>query len=175
LHDQFDDAHALASKLSHLFTKTHPAAMIALAQSLHPGTEPKEALNLMRTTVGHVEGCINLYTRQYEAIVQAEEERLKPLLSQVVKRVFAIPAEIKRIRYTKTQAGYDVEERRKKLVDAKVPKADIDRIVLPPDTAKMDADIHRLRTEQDALELFIATKDESYLPDGFILVEPLKS
>ena len=145
--------------------------VIALAQSRYPDAEPDQAVALLLRDVTQFSDAIEQHKTQFKAISDAEKARLAPAMSLAARRVFDISATVKLLQHRQERSADDIERRRKTLADARVPLADIDRLAPVEDaaaTAAMAAEIQALQDEQAALEGFIATGNESLLPEGFL-------
>lgn len=157
--------------LQELLYVIQPSSIIALAQDRHPESNPGEAVALLLGEIDLFAAAVKKYQSQFGAVADAEKARQAPTVSRATSRMFAVMKEIELAQHRKTNSAGEVVQRRKKLEDMKVPQADIERLAPAFDASMAEAEIQVLKVELAALEGFIATRDESLLPGGFVLAE----
>lgn len=167
-------AQSVINALHDLARAASPLTVIGLAQSLHPETTSIEAVNLLLIDVEQAVAATKRNADEFKFVEIAERARLAPAKSTASRRIFDIQHRLNAIASATASLKNSTEKRREELLLAKVSPADIDKLEPLFDPAAGAAETAILKTELTALEAFLASSDESQLPDGFEVSELLK-
>jgi len=152
-----------------------PQAIAQVAAQHYPGVPLQMAIAKLEIEITQARTEFAAYAAQCKEVHDAERERLAPVRGSAVRRTFAIHEQLEQIGREIAHAQSETESRRKKMSEAKMTQAEIDNLApAVADTSVLLAERERLTVELNSLNAFISTNDESLLPDGFELTEPLK-
>ena len=171
-------ARQVINVLHDLVQAVAPLSIITIAQGLHPGKSASEALDLMRVDAERALAAVKLHDGQFKAVSDAERDRLAPIRNCAARQAFNIRHQLGCIRGTFHCLDVRFEERRKKLEEAGIEPAEIERLVpqlSPEQAAELDAQVASLNAELASLEAFLKTSDERLLPAGFVVTEQLRN
>jgi hypothetical protein len=125
--------------------------LLALARQRFPGESDREAVEKLAIEIRAALNTLAEHGASVRALAQAEKERQAPLIAEAGRRDFEFQRKIEGIdRKLHFLAG---EEQDDKSREAR-------RI-------KLVAERNVLKAEQESLGLFLRTRDESLLPEGF--------
>ncbi len=162
------DIERFARRLNH-------GTIAALAAHHAPGVSLPDALRQMADAINSATMDLARFQVATAANLKADSDRLAPLVSEASRRVFAGVKRIEMIDAQVRTAEQRSEAKRKNLVDAGIKGADLER--LATDTTEIDAlqaERAALAGEQETMEQFLRTRDESLLPADFAVNEPLR-
>jgi len=151
-----------------------PQAVATLARQRFPGQPLAMAIASLEVEVAQAHAELVGHTELARAAQDAERERLAPVRSSAVRRAFAAQERLEQINREIPRVGSAAEARRSKLEEAGLSQNEIDCLAPAPDTASLLAEREELTIELGSLNAFIATGDESYLPEGFTVTDPVK-
>lgn len=147
--------------------KLHPAALLAYALKRAPdGASGGEAMLWLSTELDYELGVLDGFHAEVEAALAAERARLAPLVDAAGRRHMALVARISQIDSI-IAVRRRPDDKRERLLKAGISSEEVDRIAAPRDCSGLQAEREDLCAENDAIVLFIKTKNERHLPTGF--------
>ncbi len=132
----------------------------------------------MRVDAERALAAVKLHDGQFKAVSNAERDRMAPIRNCAARQAFNIRHQLGAIQGAFQCLDVRFEERRKKLEEAGIESAEIERLVprlSPEQAAEHDAQVESLNAELASLEAFLKTSDERLLPAGFVVTEPHRS
>lgn len=152
--------------LRSLAKEATPSSIAVVADTLFPAAKGVDAIEIMLDHMLLAINTVRAFETERKAADEAERDRLKPIVSSATHRLFAVLAEAKGVAATRASAVQQYALKVKNFAAAGLTPEQIAQVEPAPDVAAMQARESALRAEADALERFIASKDETMLPIG---------
>ncbi|MFT3847902.1 MAG: hypothetical protein QM739_04270 [Propionivibrio sp.] len=164
----------LRDDLAYGIRKLAPESLLALARQYHPEAETDyqaaamlglEAMDVLRALAQHGEDVSHLS--------KAEADRLAPMVAEAARRALAIPMKLDGLNNEFRSIDAGLNERRENLIKAGVRADEIERLIAngaedrEARRAELNSKRQALLSEFEALDMFMQTRDEKHLPEGF--------
>jgi hypothetical protein len=167
-------ATAIKADLLRAIQQAHPFTIAAVARQFFPAEGDFQSVSklgleiaaTMRELAAHGEDC--------QTVDAAEKDRLSATMSAAIRRHLDIAGRMPQLAEQLRRHETDTSQRRQKLVAAGVSGADLERLSTDETLANLLAEQKALQVENEALERFLATSEESHLPAGFAIPEAVK-
>lgn len=157
-----------------------PEAMLAVAMQLFPGEDAHSAILKLHAEVDHVLRALAQFGEDVNSLVEAESERLAPMIAAAARRALQIPPKLEGIGRSLRFMDAATAEREANLRKAGVNNEDLQRLIADgaeereTHRSELNAQREALLAEQEALDMFLQTGDEQDLPEGFTVTAPLR-
>jgi len=161
------EVEALRSDIVGRVTRLQPASIVALAMSRHPEQSAEQALEIFCGEVATFLCALELCSDESQAALEAERDRLAPIVAAAAHRGLDIAARISNI-----DARIDANQRRnvekrERLRKAGLTGDELESVASPTDNSELLSERAAMAAENEALQEFLRTRDEQNLPDGF--------
>ena len=168
----------LRDDISYGIRKLAPESLLALARQYHPEAETDyqaaamlglEAMDALRALAQHGEDVAHLS--------KAETERLAPVVGEAARRALGIPMRLEGLNRSLSLIDSGINQRRDNLIKAGVKPDEIEALVASGEEerearrAELNSKRQALLNEFQALDMFLQTRDEKHLPEGFNLAD----
>lgn len=130
--------------------------------------------------VDHVLRALAEFGEDVNSLAEAERERLAPMIAEAARRALEIPSKLEGIGRNMKFMDASTDERRNSLLAAGVRPHEADRLIADDkeDRETRRAELNALReallAEQASLDMFLQTRNEQDLPEGFTVTAPLR-
>ena len=155
-----------------------PEAMLAVAMQQFPGEDAHSAILKLHAEVDHVLRALAQFGEDVTSLAEAESEHLEPVIAEAARRALAIPAKLEGIARNLKFMDASTDERRNNLLTAGVKPHEADRLIADDKEdrearrAELNAQREALLGEQAGLDMFMQTRNEQDLPEGFTVTVP---
>lgn len=155
-----------------------PEAMLAVAMQQFPGEDAHSAILKLHAEVDHALIALARFGEDVTSLAEAENERLAPMIAEAARRVLEIPPKLEGIGRSLRFMDSDINERRDNLRKAGAKPGDVDILIAQGTEERearrteLNAQREALRQEADELGLFLQTRNEQDLPEGFTVTVP---
>ncbi len=155
-----------------------PEAMLAVAMQQFPGEDAHSAILKLHAEVDHVLRALAQFGEDVNSVAEAESERLAPMIAAAARRDLAIPSKLQGIDNVLKVMDASTDERRDNLRKAGVKSDEVERIIAQgaeeraARCAELNAERSSLLAEQEALGMFLKSRNEQDLPEGFTVTAP---
>jgi hypothetical protein len=154
--------------------------LLALARSRFSGENDHEAVERLGQEARAILDALAQHGAAVRTQAQAEKDRLAPLVSEAGHQDIELQRKIEKVDRGLHVVGGEVVTQREALRKAGVSPEEIERLIAQ-DVKAREARRSELITERNALALqqlaleeFLKTRDEGFLPEGFKVREPIR-
>ncbi len=159
---------ALRNDVVRRMTRLQPASILALAMARHPEQSAEQAFETFRGEVAGFLSALETCSTESQVALGAEKERLAPIVAAAAHRSLDIVARISNIDGRINANQRNDAERRERFRKAGLTGAELESVAASPtDNSELLARRADLVAESEALQEFLRTRDERYLPEGF--------
>jgi hypothetical protein len=168
-------------KISRQISELEAATLVSVARAAFPKLNDDDAITKFEQVLEDALCSLEMHTKEFRRIQEAERVRLTPLMGAVNRRALAILEELRRVDFGLRSSSVD-EVKIQKMKEAGMTDSEIGHFI---DLRKTEGGARRealaaereaLVVEQAAIEKFIKSRyDEKYLPPGYEMPPPLHS
>lgn len=152
-----------------------PESMLAVAMQQFPDEDAHSAILKLHAEFDHALLALTRFGEDVTSLVEAETERLAPLVSEAARRALEIPRKLQGVKNELRSMETRTAERETSLRRAGVKGDDIQRLMAEGAEERdarriyLNTKHQALLAELGALEAFIQSGDETNLPEDFSL------
>lgn len=121
---------ALAQALHDLADSLVAENVACIVREYYPGESSSAVVERLTDDIRAAHQLLRNHSFNCDLILSAWQERMAPLVARATRRTLDLVTEIRAVEFQLAQVACDLQERRKKMVEAGVPEVDIERLIV---------------------------------------------